>query len=154
MEKEVVSKPLKFILILLLSLLLINFLSNVNITGKATTTTDPEMISCNFFCRLLDAAGIKPAASISKIPGIFYLKLPATGSTDASTQPQFSWSASTRVQSYSLIVSTDSSFTNVVYQVLVGSGTTSHIPPVNTLNQGIMYYWKVTAINRYTQVLA
>src|SRR3989344_6241223 len=149
MEKEVISKLSKFILILLLFLLLINFLSNSEITGKAIADTE-----CNFFCKLLDAAGIEPAASASKLPRTFYLRLPATGSIDASVQPQLSWSASFRVQSYSLVVATDLSFTNVVHQILLSSGTTSYAPPVNTLSQGVKYYWKVTAINSKGQTLA
>ncbi|HEX3046488.1 MAG TPA: carbohydrate binding domain-containing protein [Bacillota bacterium] len=81
------------------------------------------------------------------LPGAFSQTAPASGATGVSSNPTFTWGAAARATSYSLVVSTNSNYSNPVINV---SGLTSTSYPSGvTLAGNTTYYWKVTAINSY-----
>lgn len=76
-------------------------------------------------------------------PAIPTLNSPAAGATNVATNPTFSWSAASNAQSYTLEVSTSSTFSSSV-QIF---NTTSTSQAVSGLLQGTPYYWRVKANN-------
>jgi len=74
------------------------------------------------------------------------LSSPANGDTGVSTNPTLSWNASSGATSYTLQVSTNSSFTSFVVNQS-GIATTSY--PVSGLSNSSTYYWRVNATNSY-----
>jgi PA14 domain/Right handed beta helix region/Secretion system C-terminal sorting domain len=78
-------------------------------------------------------------------PGAFTQSAPAGGATGVSLTPGFSWGTSTNAGSYTVVVSTNSSYTN---PVINQSGITSTtFTPGSNLAANTTYYWKVTAVN-------
>jgi len=69
---------------------------------------------------------------------------PANGSTDISLAPTLSWNLSASATSYTLQVSTNSSFTSFIYNANVGNVTNQQL---NGLNNSTTYYWRINAIN-------
>lgn len=81
-------------------------------------------------------------ANPSTVPGSFSLSSPSNNATGQDIYPILSWSASTGVSSYNVIVSTNSSFTNATtYNTIDNTYQLTEIS-VNTT-----YYWKVVAKN-------
>jgi hypothetical protein len=79
------------------------------------------------------------------LPGTFNQTSPAASATAVSNTPTFTWGASSNVESYSLIVATNSSFTS---PVINQSGlTTTSFTPGTPLGSSTLYYWRVTAVN-------
>lgn len=78
-------------------------------------------------------------------PGVFTQTAPASAATNVALTPNFTWGTSTDAFSYSLIVATNSSFTNPVINV-TGLTTNSYTPSA-ALQGSTTYYWKVTAVN-------
>jgi len=74
------------------------------------------------------------------------LLAPSDGATNQSLTPTLSWNASSGATSYTLQVSTNSSFTSYVYNQ---SGLTSISQQVTELNHSTTYYWRVSATNSY-----
>ncbi len=79
-------------------------------------------------------------------PSVPILISPANNSSGNSTITSLSWNASDRATSYSLQVSTDSSFSNFIYNDNVGNVTNKQI---NGLDNFTRYYWRVNAVNSY-----
>lgn len=80
------------------------------------------------------------------IPLAPILTSPTNGATNQSTSPTFNWDASGGATSYTLQVSTSSSFTNYVYNQ---SGLTSTSQQVSGLDNSTTYHWRVNATNNY-----
>jgi predicted phage tail protein len=79
------------------------------------------------------------------IPSAPILLTPADASTGVAIPTDFSWGKSTGAISYTLQVSTNSSFTSFVYNQ---SGLTSLTQQVSGLNPLSIYYWRVNATNK------
>ncbi len=74
------------------------------------------------------------------------LSSPADNATNISLQPTLSWDSSSSADSYTLQVSTNSSFTSYVYNQ---SGLTNTSQQISGLSNSTWYYWKVNATNSY-----
>ncbi|QGQ95175.1 carbohydrate-binding protein [Paenibacillus psychroresistens] len=86
------------------------------------------------------------------IPGAFNQTAPVNGSTGVNVTPSFTWGSSSNAASYTLVVSTNSSFTSPAINL---SGlTTNSYSPNTALSANTLYYWKVTAINASGSKLA
>jgi len=84
-------------------------------------------------------------ADADTIPSVPTLLNPADASTGVAIPTDFKWKASTGAVSYTLQVSTNSSFTSFLYNQ---SGLTSLTQQVNDLNPLSIYYWRVSATNK------
>ncbi|MFN7117841.1 MAG: PA14 domain-containing protein [Saprospiraceae bacterium] len=83
--------------------------------------------------------------SVTVLPGAFSQTAPAANATGISTTPVLNWGASSNANSYNLVVSTNSSFTN---PVINQTGITATSYTIGTaLANNTTYYWKVTAVN-------
>ncbi len=71
---------------------------------------------------------------------------PADNTADISLSPTLTWNASAKGTSYTLQVSTNSSFSSFVYDQ---SGLTGTNQQINGLNNLTKYYWRVSAANNY-----
>lgn len=80
---------------------------------------------------------------VTPAPGGFTLNSPS--GNGVSKTPQFSWNASSDAASYTVVVSTQSNFSNPTINQS-GIATTSFTPTV-PLNDETTYYWKVSAVN-------
>jgi RHS repeat-associated protein len=78
------------------------------------------------------------------IPPIPTLLQPANNSLNTSGNLLLSWNQSSGAATYELQVSSDQQFTNLVYNQ-TGISNTSY--NVTNLTKGIIYYWKVRAVN-------
>ncbi len=74
------------------------------------------------------------------------LSSPSNGATSVAIPPTLSWNSSTGAVSYTLQVSTSSSFTSYVYNQ---SGLTNTSQQISGLSNSINYYWRVSATNSY-----
>lgn len=74
------------------------------------------------------------------------LLYPSDGASDVSLPPTLTWNASSEATSYTLQVSTNSSFSSYVYNQ---SGLTSTSQQVSGLSNSIKYYWSVSATNSF-----
>jgi subtilisin family serine protease len=80
----------------------------------------------------------------SSVPAAPVLSSPANGATRVTIPAALSWIASTGATSYTLQVSTSSSFSSFAYNV---SGITTTSKSVSTLSKSRKYYWRVSATN-------
>ncbi|QGQ98362.1 hypothetical protein EHS13_27495 [Paenibacillus psychroresistens] len=79
------------------------------------------------------------------IPGAFTQSSPASGSTNQSTTPAFTWGTASGASSYSLVVANNAAFTS---PIINASGlTNTSYTPSTSLAYNTAYYWKVTALN-------
>lgn len=80
------------------------------------------------------------------IPNVPTLLLPSNNSIDISRSPILKWNASIGATSYTLQVSSNSLFSNFVFNQ---SGLTNTSQQVSGLNDYENYYWRVSATNNY-----
>lgn len=81
-------------------------------------------------------------------PGAFTLAGPANASSGLSLTPALSWNAATGATSYTVEVATTTNFGNTdVVQQNVAATVTQLAIPTATLTQGVVYYWRVSALN-------
>jgi uncharacterized protein (TIGR02145 family) len=73
------------------------------------------------------------------------LSSPADNSTDVSIPVTLNWLASDGAASYGLQISTDTLFSNIVYD---SSGFTTRSRSITSLNNLTKYYWRVNATNQ------
>jgi len=100
---------------------------------NGSTTSNPGIASFTV---------INPAPT----PGAFSLIAPAAGATDVGLTPLIDWSDSANAISYTLTIDTDAGFNPpATYSVAVGAS--QHQMPQGILQNGVTYYWKVTADN-------
>ncbi len=78
-------------------------------------------------------------------PGAFTLSAPANNSTDVSRVPTLTWTASDLVESYSIVISTNSNLSNPVVSE-IGLPNNAYTLP-EALNTSTTYFWDVTATN-------
>ena len=78
------------------------------------------------------------------IPDPPTLVSPANGATNVEIPVTLTWNASSGATSYNVQVSTNSSFTSLVYNQ---TGITSTSTTVSNLSAGTLYYWRVSATN-------
>ncbi len=80
-------------------------------------------------------------------PGAFSLTYPLNGYTAVLVTPTLTWDASLDAATYTVEVATSSTFgaTDVVNQT--GLTAATYDVPASTLNAGIIYYYRVTAVN-------
>jgi hypothetical protein len=96
--------------------------------------------------QVISSAYLVTAAPVPvPLPGTFSQTAPASGATGVSLTPAFSWGASSNAASYTLEVSTTSSFSNLVINQTGITGTS--FTPGGGLNGTTTYYWRVTAVN-------
>jgi len=72
------------------------------------------------------------------------LASPANGATGVSTSPTLSWNTSTGATSYRIQVSSNSSFTSIVFDQ---GGITGTSRAISGLSNNTIYYWRVNATN-------
>ncbi|MBU1299984.1 MAG: VCBS repeat-containing protein, partial [Bacteroidetes bacterium] len=78
------------------------------------------------------------------LPAVPILAMPEDGATGVSINPTFSWNAADGAESYTLQVSTVSTFLSTVVNV-AGIAAVSY--SVTGLSFNTLYYWRVTAVN-------
>jgi len=78
-------------------------------------------------------------------PGPFTLSSPAPAAMGVVLQPTFSWAASSGAATYTLEVSTNPGFSPLAVNQAGLAGTT--FMPGAPLTGGLVYYWRVTAVN-------
>lgn len=86
---------------------------------------------------------VQDAGTAPQAPTLFS---PANGAANISIPVALIWNASNTATSYTLQVSSDNSFTNLVYNQ---SGMTGTSYDVTTLTVLTTYYWRVNAANSY-----
>lgn len=86
-------------------------------------------------------------------PGGFELVSPTNGATNVSLSPTLQWSDAKDELSYSVVLSKDAGFTQVVAETALGQGATTYAVPVQ-LENFKTYYWKIEAKNRGGRNLA
>ncbi len=81
-------------------------------------------------------------------PGTFTLVSPLQGSSAQPLTPDLQWNAADDATSYTVEVATSTSFgaTDVVNQS-VSATATDLVVPSSTLEAGVIYFWRVTAVN-------
>lgn len=79
-------------------------------------------------------------------PAVPTLSTPANNATGQAVNPTLTWSTSSGATSYTLQVSTNSSFTSFVYNQ---SGLTNPSQQLSGLSYLTQYYWRVSATNSY-----
>lgn len=82
-------------------------------------------------------------------PGTFALLTPGDGETTADRTPDFTWEAAEQTDYFRLEVDNDPSFASPEFfeePLSTNSFSPSSSPPI-TLQPGMTYYWRVTAIN-------
>jgi DNA-binding beta-propeller fold protein YncE len=87
-------------------------------------------------------------SSTVPMPGAFGLTSPLHGSSAQPLGPTLQWESAENAASYTVEVATSPAFgaTDVGSQT-VDATTTSVTLPDNTLTPGVIYYWRVTAVN-------
>ncbi len=81
--------------------------------------------------------------TILAAPNLVY---PPNGATNISVTPNMDWDPVTSATGYWIQLSTNSGFTNLVFQDTVMHPTTNLIIPNGVLNYSTTYYWRVIAI--------
>ena len=71
------------------------------------------------------------------------LSSPSNNAVNVSSSPTLNWNTSSNAASYTLQVSTNSSFSSYFYN---HSGLTSTSQQISGLSNNTMYYWRVSAI--------
>lgn len=81
-------------------------------------------------------------------PGAFTLLSPLPGSSAQPLTPDLQWNAAANATSYTVEVATSATFgtTDVVNQS-VGATATDFMVPASTLEAGVIYFWRVTAVS-------
>jgi len=80
-------------------------------------------------------------------PGQFNLITPANGETDVVQNPLLQWSASEEVSFYRVSLADNPEFTSPKLNEFGTSNTQLSSLPPGFLDEGVTYYWKVTAFN-------
>jgi DNA-binding beta-propeller fold protein YncE len=94
------------------------------------------------------AAGGAGGSTSVPIPGAFGLTSPKHGSSAQPLGPTLQWEAADNAASYTVEVATSPTFGSTdVGSQSVDAPTTTVTLPANTLTAGIIYYWRVTAVN-------
>ena len=83
-----------------------------------------------------------PKDIITKLPSPFVIK-PKNGETVYNKNILFNWSKISKANKYRIVVSSDTSFNNIILNQIVND--TFYIPQI--LKKGCNYYWKVMAMN-------
>lgn len=86
-------------------------------------------------------------------PGSFDLLSPADGAIDQPTNPTLQWSASSGATSYTVEVDDEASFSPPQAYAQVTAALSVALP-ADTLDEGTQYFWRVTAGNASSTVLA
>jgi DNA-binding beta-propeller fold protein YncE len=82
------------------------------------------------------------------VPGAFGLTSPKHGSSAQPLAPELQWEAADSAASYTVEVATTPAFGSTdVGSQSVDAPSTSVTLPANTLTPGVIYYWRVTAVN-------
>ena len=80
------------------------------------------------------------------VPQISMLSSPSNKTVDVTTPPILRWNTSVTATSYSLQVSTDSLFSNIIFNQ---SGLTDTSVQINILTYSTKYFWHVNATNSF-----
>ncbi|WP_227014009.1 carbohydrate-binding protein [Paenibacillus psychroresistens] len=123
-------------------------LENVSLNNGVNTISFKSNSSSSDVANLdyiLLQADPTPSPTPVPTPGTFSQSAPVNGATNANVKPSFTWGASTAAASYTLVVSTNSSYTSPAINVSSLTGTS--YTPTTALAANTLYYWKVTATN-------
>ncbi|PIP77712.1 MAG: hypothetical protein COW85_07570 [Ignavibacteria bacterium CG22_combo_CG10-13_8_21_14_all_37_15] len=135
-----------------------NAFSNFVFNGDVGNVTNKQIIGLNYLTTYFWRVSATNAYGTSAYSSSRYfsttgtalqpptLLSPIDGTINQSLAPTLSWNASSRATSYTLQVSTNSSFTSYVYNQ---SGLTSISQRVMDLTLSTIYYWRVSATNNY-----
>ena len=124
------------------------------IAGTSYAVITPLATNTGYYWRVTatNAAGSTIASNagigfttVPALPGTFTQTSPAASATGISTTPTLSWGTATGATSYSVVVSTSSSYVSPVVNVS-GIATTAYAI-ASGLPSNTLYYWKVTATN-------
>lgn len=85
-------------------------------------------------------------------PGTFNLAGPASGATDQSVTPLFTWSTSSEAAFYTVEISASSAFAPLLHSA--NASGSSYLVPAGVLAAGGTYYWRVRAGNDLGTLLA
>jgi len=129
---------------------------NQSVTGNTYSPTTALANSTKYYWKVTatnaSASTVATNAGIAfttkapvPLPGAFTQTAPASAATGVSSTPTFSWASSTAAATYSLIVSTSSTYTSPIINQ-TGLTSTSYTPS-SPLGSTTTYYWKVTAVN-------
>lgn len=77
---------------------------------------------------------------------------PDYNENEVATNHTFSWNTFSNANSYKIEVSLNENFTNIKYQNIINNNSIQL--PNNTLNQGMRYFWRVTAYNNDVEIAA
>jgi hypothetical protein len=119
-------------------------------TSDSYSYTIPVTSSGYFYAFAMDNGGNYPSTAteylitVVSAPSAPTLASPSNGATGVSTSSTLSWNSSTGATSYRLQVSTNSSFSSLVYDQ---SGITGTSQQVSGLANNTLYYWRVNATN-------
>lgn len=113
-----------------------------------------------YYWRVIAIAGAQqttasnaPLSFTTVFPTSFVLTAPANNSTGVATNPTFTWTDSTGEKNYRLQISSDSGFGTIVFQDnAIAANTTSYTLAPGILNDGTVYFWRVTALTTLSQV--
>ncbi len=128
----------------------------VNQTGITTTSlalTTALSNNTQYFWRVsaTNSAGTsanstaRSFTTIVALPAVPSLSSPADGATGVSTTPALSWAAVSGATSYTVQVSTSSSFATTVVNQSNVTGTSYQVTPALSVNT--QYFWRVSATN-------
>ncbi len=84
---------------------------------------------------------------LSTVPGPFNLTAPDDGVTGLPTNPTFTWTAATDVDTYTLKIDTAPTLDSADLIAVSGLTETSYAFPENWLREASTYYWRVEAWN-------
>jgi hypothetical protein len=118
--------------------------SSYQVLGLSNSTTYYWRVSAAGSYGTSDWSTVSSFTTVVAPPGPPTLTVPANGSTGITTDPMLCWNPPDRAASYWLQVSTDSSFSTIVFEK---KGITSSFCPDSGLTVGTRYYWRVSASN-------
>jgi len=127
-----------------------DFVINDVTPGTYTVTASKSGFTTNSV-NVSVVSGKTAAANIQLSPGVTAppiptLSSPSNGATNIDIPPTLSWNSSSGATSYTLQVSTISSFSSTVFD---NSSLMSTSQQVSGLNNNTTYYWRVSATNSY-----
>ncbi|MCF6270716.1 MAG: hypothetical protein L3J41_13460, partial [Melioribacteraceae bacterium] len=120
--------------------------TNQQVSSLSNSTTYYWRVSATNSYGTAGWSSVWSFTTVGTAPQVPTLSSPTNGTTDQSTSPTLSWNSSSGATSYTLQVSTNSSFSGFVYNQ---SGLTNTSQQIAGLNNSTTYYWRVSATNSY-----
>ncbi len=122
------------------------YILNYQMTGLANLTQYYWRVKATNTYGTSSWSDIWTFTTIGTVPNVPALSTPANNAIDIAVNPTLTWSTSTGAASYTLQVSTSSSFTSFIFN---DSTLTSVSQQITGLTNNALYYWRVNAKNSY-----